>query len=359
VTSQRFLRTAAAVLAIVALVLIASVASTWRAGAGAEAAPQPVRAYSATLADRVTKLRASRLQQAAVEWRGGPVTTSTGETVTVLVSESFAPEVTPESWAEFLVHLVHGSELGDLTTYVAPLSEVQDICGDQALGCYSRDRAVTLGETLPDGTTGEAVLRHEYGHHIALYRSNAPWAAIDWGPKYWASAANVCAKVSRREAFPGDEGSSYSLNPGEAWAEVYRLLAEREAGVTTASWEIIAPSFYPTEAMLQAAERDVVQPWASEQTTVSRRAVARGRVWWVPVSTPLDGSYAITVTLPRGGQHDVVLTAGNRATVVKRATRTGPRTRRIAGTICGQRSLYVKVTQKGATGPVSATVRKP
>jgi hypothetical protein len=287
------------------------------------------------------------------------VTTSTGETVTVLVSESFAPEVTPESWAEFLVRLVHGSELQQLTTYVAPLSEVEDICGSRALGCYARDRAITLGETLPDGTTGEAVLRHEYGHHIALYRSNEPWAAIDWGPKNWASAANVCAKVSRREAFPGDEGSNYPQNPGEAWAEVYRLLDERRAGITTASWPIIAPSFYPTEAMLQAAEKDVTQPWASGQKTVSRRAVARGRVWYVPVSTPLDGAYEITVTVPRGGQHEVVLTAANRRTVLKRATKTGPRTRRISGTICGQRSLFVRVTQKGATGAVSVSVAKP
>lgn len=352
-------RTAGAVLALVLLLTAAALGAAWRADAGREAATPAVHAYAGSLADRVTTLRPSRLQQAAVQWRGGPVTTSTGETVTVLVSESFAPDVTPESWAEVLVSFVHGSELQQLTTYVAPLTEVQEICGARALGCYARDRAITLGENLPDGTTGEAVLRHEYGHHIALYRSNDPWAAIDWGPKHWASAANVCLKASRREAYPGDGGQNYSLNPGEAWAEVYRLVDERMAGVTTATWPIIAPSFYPTEAMLQAAERDVVQPWTAGQKTVSRRAVARGRVWWLPISTPLDGSYAITVTVPRGGQHEIVLTAGNRRTVLKRATRTGPRTRHISGTICGQRSPYLKITQKGATGPVSVAVTKP
>jgi len=330
--------------------------------AGIEAAPPPseAHAYKGSLAARVTPLRTSRLEQAAVDWRGGPITTSTGETMTVLVSNTFALEaVTPESWAEFLVQRVHGSELEDLTMYVAPLEEVQEICGAQALGCYSRNTAVTLGETLPDGTTGEDVLRHEYGHHIALYRSNPPWAAIEWGPKQWASAANICTKVSRGEAFPGDEGEHYAQNPGEVWAETYRLMDERKAGVTTGSWQIVAPSFYPTEAMLQAAERDVLQPWAASQTTVARRAVARGRIWWVPLATPLDGNYTIGVTVPKGGQHEVVLTASNRRTVVKRATRTGPRTRRISGTVCGQRTLYVKVAQKGATGPVTVTVSKP
>jgi hypothetical protein len=45
--------------------------------------------------------------------------------------------------------------------------------------------------------------------------------------------------------------------------------------------------------------------------------------------------------------------------VIKRAARTGPRTRTISGTICGQRAPYVKITQKGAPGPVTVTVTKP
>jgi hypothetical protein len=346
-------------LVVLAAAVLATAAFAAGLGSGGIAAPQGAPAAIVPLAERITTLQADRLQQAAVEWRGGPVTTSTGETVTILVSDSFAPEVTPEGWAEFLVGLLHGSEIGQLTTYVAPLAEVQDICGSEALGCYSRDRAITLGETLPDGTTGEAVLRHEYGHHIALHRSNAPWEAIDRGPKYWASAANVCARASRGEAVPGGRGDDYGLNPGEAWAEVYRLVDERKAGVTTVSWDIISRSFFPTEAMLQAAERDVVEPWSDEQTSVARRAVARGRAWWIPLSTPLDGSYTISVVLPRGGQHEVTVTAANRRTVIKRATRTGPRTRTVSGTICGQRAPYVKITQKGAPGPVTVTVTKP
>ncbi len=312
------------------------------------------------VADRITKLEPRRLQQAAISWRGGPIVTSTGETVNVLVSDAFAVDaVTPESWAEFLVKLVHGPELAQLTTYLAPLEEIRAVCGGGALGCYSRNRSVALGEVLADGTSPEEVIRHEYGHHIALYRSNSPWQAIDWGPKHWASAAGVCARVARGEAYPGNQEQNYAQNPGEAWAETYRLMDERKAGITIATWEIIAPSFYPTEAALVAAERDVLQPWTAGTQTVVRKSVAKSRTWWVPLSTPLDGSFAVTVKLPRGGQHAVSLLAANRRTLIKRGTVTGARERRITGTVCGQRSLFVRVTQKGKPGLVTVVSSTP
>ena len=103
---------------------------------------------------------------------------------------------------------------------------------------------VAPGETVAD-IAPEEVVRHEYGHHIAFNRLNAPWTAVDWGPKRWASAANVCARVARREAYPGDEGSNYALNPGEAWAEAYRLMDERKAGITTATWQIVVAELLP------------------------------------------------------------------------------------------------------------------
>lgn len=314
-----------------------------------------------SLDGRTTPLRLNRLAQAAIEWRGGPVVTSTGETVTVFVSDAFAPEVvTPESWAEFLARLVHGSELSSLETHIAPLAEVRQICGARALGCYSRNRAISIGEALPDGTTAEEVIRHEYGHHIALYRSNAPWRAIEWGPKRWASTAEICARVSRKDAFPGDEGTNYTRNPGEAWAEVYRLMDERKAGVGAATWQTVAPSFYPDEAALQAAEQDVVAPWTTGEKLVVRRQLTRsGQVWWIPISTPLDGSLSVTVTVPKGGLHEAALVAANRRTVLQRAQWSGARQRSLSRSVCGQRSLYVKVTQKGTFGGVRVAVSRP
>ena len=208
--------------------------------------------------------------------------------VNVFVSDSL-PLETPEKWAEFIAKLTHGSEISQLDSRLATLAEVQDLCGGNALGCYGQDEMISLGETFPEETTPEEVVRHEYGHHVAAHRQNTPWLALDWGTKHWASAANVCARAARNEAFPGDGGRNYSRNPGEAWAETYRLMDERKNGITTATWPIIAPSFFPDEAALVAAERDVLQPWTARKTTTFRRTFGKStkKVWWIPL---VDGA---------------------------------------------------------------------
>ena len=173
------------------------------------------------------------------------------------------------------------------------------------------------GETAFD-TSPQEIARHEYGHHIAFHRSNAPWDAIDWGPKRWASAANICARVTRKEAYPGDEGSNYARNPGEAWAEVYRLTDERKAGITTATWPIIAPSFYPDAPALDAAELDVVQPWTAPRTTSFTHVFGKKDLQGL-VDTALDSARRrcrISATVPERGIIDVALVAPNRRTIV-------------------------------------------
>jgi hypothetical protein len=339
--------------------LIASLAA---AASGVESAafsaPTQARALDG---DLDAQLRPSRLARAAATFRGGPITTSTGETVDVRVSDLLPLETsTPEGWAEFLTKLTHGPEISRLTTYIVSFSEVQEICGSRALGCYGGNQLVAPGELAAD-ISPEEVVRHEYGHHIAYHRVNAPWAAIDWGPKRWASAANVCAKASRGEAFPGDEGSNYARNPGEAWAETYRLMDERKVGITTATWPIIAPSFYPNEAALQAAEQDVIAPWTAQRTTLSTRVFGKKtpKVWWIPLATALDGDLRISATVPNGSTADVALVGADRRTVVKRAQWVGQRVKRLDGSVCGQRSLFVRVTQKGALGRVRVSVTAP
>ena len=160
--------------------------------------PMSARAMRAhTLeADAAAPFHAARLAREATTFRGGPIVASTGETVDVRVSDALPAETaTPEGWAEFLAGLIHGTELSQLTTYVVTFDEMQDVCGTQALGCYARNQLVVPGETAFD-TSPEEIARHEYGHHIANHRSNSPWDALDWGPKRWASVANVCARVT-------------------------------------------------------------------------------------------------------------------------------------------------------------------
>jgi hypothetical protein len=344
----------AVLLAGALLVLALAAAAAWNADG-------PSLSARVTDADLGT-LRPARLADAAVTSRGGPITTSTGETVDVRVSDALPLETsTPEAWAEFLTGLTHGPEITRLSAYLGTIAEIEDICGRQALGCYGRNEMVAIGEPALQDASPEEIVRHEYGHHIAFHRLNAPWAAIDWGPKRWATAANVCARAARKEVYPGDEGQYYALNPGEAWAETYRLMDERKAGITTASWQIVDRSFFPSEQAVQAAELDVVQPWTKASTTGFTRVFGKRtrKVWWIRVSTPLDGDLRVTATMPRGGTAEVALVSANRTTVLRRAQWVSQRVRRIEGSVCGQRSLFVRVTQSGALGRVRVSVMAP
>jgi hypothetical protein len=303
----------------------------------------------------------ARVSRAASVWSGGPMTTSTGETVTVYVSAALPVELgTAQTWAEFLVELVHGPELAALTAYIAPLVEVQEICGPRALGCYGGNRLVAMGETM-FGITAAEIVRHEYGHHVAGNRLNPPWAAIDWGPKNWASSANICRRAADGSAYPGDEGDRYTLNPGEAWAETYRLMSEAKSGALGSGWQLVDPSFQPDEVALQAAELDVLEPWTvASKTAFRHRFTAKGkRVWSVPIATPLDGDLKITINLPKQGLHDAVLFDRERGRILATGLWAGTSAKRITKTVCGTRSLVLKVSQRGAYGRVVAVVEKP
>ena len=68
------------------------------------------------------------------------------------------------------------------------------------------------------------MIAHEYGHHIAANRSNAPLQALDFGPKRWSSYELVCKNTEDGRLAPGDQSEYYRMNPGEAWAEAYARL---------------------------------------------------------------------------------------------------------------------------------------
>ena len=298
-----------------------------------------------------------QLARSSASWNGGPTVAATGETVSVYVSTALAPELgTQQTWADFLAGLEHGPEISSLTAYIATYDETRDICGQQALGCYAGDRMVAIGESVDDVDAVD-VVRHEYGHHIAAHRANPPWSAIDWGPKHWATALDVCRRADRGTAAPGDEDDDYELNPGEAWAETYRLLAQRRAGVDGAPW-IVDESFLPDEAALAAAERDVVQPWTVPRRLVLRHTFTKkgSRAWTVRLGTPLDGSAEVMLTLPRNGLHDVSVLDAEQGTVLARGLWASPRAKGMSITLCGRRSILLRVKQKGAFGRVALAV---
>jgi hypothetical protein len=284
-------------------------------------------------------------------WQGGTFTASTGEQVRVLVSDELAdPSTIGQTWANFFASLLHGSELGVLTAYVVAPDQLASMCGPNALGCYGSNQLVMTDETLY-GVTPQEVGMHEYGHHVASNRLNPPWSAVDWGPKRWASVANVCLRTQQGSAYPGDEDQHYTQNPGEAWAEVYRVVNQLRQGATTVDWPIVDGSFYPDATALQAAAEDVTNPWTAPVSQSYGGRFVRGgaKVWKLSVPTALDGSLAATLSLPPASFDELTVLTTN-GQVLAKGLWSGVSTKQIAMTVCGQRQLVFRVVEKGAFG---------
>ncbi len=292
-------------------------------------------------------------------WRGGTYTAATGEHVRIEVSDAYAPEaVSAQAWADFFARLVHGHELATVTVRIGTPLDVLAECGLQAFACYGDGVLVTSGE-LFGGKTPEELARHEYGHHVAASRANPPWLALDWGPKRWASQAGICARAAAGTAFP-DSNEDYERHPGEAWAEVYRVLDERRSGIAALTWAIVDDSFIPDAAALHAAEDDVTKPWTAPVRTALAGRFERGRPQrrLIPVATPLDGLLTAELRLPRG-RLDTLELLSPEGRVLARGLWAGPSTRRLSFTVCGQRRLTLRVTAAQAPGSFHLTVTRP
>jgi hypothetical protein len=303
--------------------------------------------------------RAGERRIRAASWWGRTYTTSTGEAVTVSVSDSYPEDATVgQGWGEFFAGLIHGSELQLLHVYVATPQEVQSECGSRdALGCYRSNELVVPGEPT-QGVDPKTIATHEYGHHVAFNRLNPPWRAVEWGAKRWASYANVCSRAAAGIAFPGDEDSHYSQNPGEAFAETYRLLNETKAGASAFTWPIVDSTFYPDAAALRAVEDDVLNPWMSATSKTLRVRFPKGKkVWALQIATPLDGQLDVKVTLPAGALDDVSLVGDG--DVLAAGLWSGLHEKKLSYQICGRRSLLLRVVRKGAPRSFGVRVTQP
>ncbi len=283
-----------------------------------------------------------------IQWREHVYTAPTNEPVDVAVSPTYpADQPIGQRWADFFAALPHGPELVRLKAYVAPLSEVQTICGGSAVGCYGDDQLIVTNEPAL-GFSPEEVARHEYGHHIALNRSNAPWPAIDWGPKRWATAAHICSRVRWNNAYPGDESLLYKLNPGEAFAEAYRVLVDTKIREAQPTWPLVDASFYPDQVALDAVEQDVDSPWTGP---TAQTFSTRGAVWERSVATPLDGTLTVRLTGPAR-----LALVGDDGRPIRPTLHRG---RSLAYEVCGQRSVTIRVTPRNETTRLQLRVATP
>jgi hypothetical protein len=286
--------------------------------------------------------------------------TRSGENVTVYASTAYLQDpALGQKWADFLSSLVHGSELSSVTVFLAPQSQIGRVCGTEALACYSGDDHVLIspGEDPDESISAEAVITHEYGHHVAATRSNAPWSALDYGTKRWASYIQVCSRARAGQLFPGSEESpNYQLNPGEGFAEAYRVLNERKAGIAETPWQIVSNVLYPDSTALSMLEADVASPWTAPTTTTrTGRFTRTARVRTYTVPTQLDGTLRVSVRASSGTRVSLDVFAGSSRLV--HAAGAGTLTR--SQTICGQRSVRVRVTEVRGTGSFRLTVSKP
>jgi hypothetical protein len=299
-----------------------------------------------------------RLAGPPVGFWGGEYTTSSNERVTIYTSSSYAvDEAANQRWADFMGRLLHGSELSRVTVYFATPFEANRLCSGTAdlvhnvLGCYGSSTIVAPGEDTTK-VSAESVLTHEYGHHIAANRSNAPWRAIDWGAKRWATAMNICALSKAHVVFPGDESLLYRLNPGEGFAETYRGFSERTEGHHVGPWGVLDTVLYPGGDAVPAIVADVLNPWTGNQTkSFHGRFTAHGpSVKTFTFKSRFDGTFSASAT----SHARIRIAILNWRTVVARGRGSAHTT------LCGGvRERDVRVIRTRGNGSFTLTVSLP
>ena len=215
----------------------------------------PATAMAEPFKDRVITGATARAAQ--VEGTTQNYATADGTQIPITLAASYKGDpAIAQTYATFLGTLPHGSELASLRVTVVASSEIASACGgddgDGILACYgANDRTMIVpgDQAAESDVSVNYVIAHEYGHHIAANRSNAPLEALDFGPKRWSSYELVCKEAMDGRLAPGDQGENYLSNPGEAWAEAYARLV-----FPTEGWRF-TPVLRPTQGSTLAARR--------------------------------------------------------------------------------------------------------
>jgi hypothetical protein len=153
---------------------------------------------------------------------------------------------------------------------------------------------------------------------------------------------------------------NYALNPGEAFAESYRVLMETDGSAVGFDWPIVDPSFRPDSQSLAALREDVIHPWESTSTTTIRgKFLRRSRTWTGQVASPLDGEIRIQVNVPGGGADDVTLLSRDGRAVLAAGSWSSSGAKVAEYRVCGTRSLRVRVRRGGAAARFALRVATP
>jgi hypothetical protein len=287
-------------------------------------------------------------------------------TITVSVTPACAEtcDVTdPQRVADFIGTLIHGDEVDLLTVQLDSEFQLGFDCGFGAEACYfSGENKIVIGgyeEADGDGATFDFVLAHEYGHHVAQHREMpAPFSdAIDWGPERWASLEGVCRGQRQGRLYPGDEGTHYFEDPGEAFAEAFAHYRFPDLPVT---WRY-SPALEPNAAAFKAIREDTLEPWQGRTSlTLSGHVPARGEGAAVEsLRTPLDG--LVSLRPSSLSRHGYELALRSRAGRLLRSSRNGlDPNQRLDYTVCGEHRLRLVITStKPHRTPFRLQIQRP
>jgi hypothetical protein len=335
------------------------VAAAAVAGSASAAAGVPTRSGLTHFRDASFYPSLARTIDPSTVWPFSVVST-TGETVRINLSKKLYPQrdaAVAQQWADFFASLLHGPELASLDAYLLSASEVQRECGPGALACYGRNRIIAPAEDPSFDVSAQSVVAHEYGHHVAAHRLDTPWDAIDYGTKRWASYEKVCSKTRKGLYYPGDETEEhYFYNPGEGFAEAYRVLNERRLSLDEAPWDIVTNELFPDDNALALIEQDVSTPWTKNTALTRTGSVstsAKSRSFAVP--TPLDGRFSVRLSSSAKATFRLDILS---PTATRLAQATG-RNASASTTVCGQRALKIRVTDVSGAGAFRLTISRP
>jgi hypothetical protein len=294
-----------------------------------------------------------------------PIDDGSGATIAVDVTAACATGCTaanPQQIADFVGTLIHGPEVDLLTIQLDTPFQVMFDCGLGAEACYysGEDKIVLSGneETSSDGAGRDFVLAHEYGHHVAQHRHlPAPFGgAVDWGTERWASRENVCQGRRHGRFFPGDEGSHYFEDPGEAFAEAF---AHYRFPRDPVRWRYSA-GLRPTPAAFQAIREDTLSPWHQRTSIVlSGHVPARGEGATVEtLHTPLDGMVSLRPSL-RGRGYELALRS-RAGRLLRRSHHALNAHGKLDYTVCGESRLRLVITStRRRRTPFKLQVQRP
>jgi hypothetical protein len=311
--------------------------------------------------DRVIS-SSSPVAQAALSGTWHTYTAADGTQVVAAISDRYGGQASNsivQSYIDFLDSLDHGPELAQLKIYVAPPDEVLSECGglEGTLACYDSSTKIMVvpGEQVDAGSSGVTtsyVVAHEYGHHIAASRSNDPFSAFRFGPKYWASYELVCDRTLNGLLAPGNEQQFYLSNPGEGWAETYAQLK-----YPMVEWQF-TPLLKPDAGAFDAARRDVLNPWQGSVTKTFKGTFAKhgSTTRRFRFDLTLDGRLQMRLKGPRKSDYNFSIRSNGRDQ--GKTTTAGSRDRVSYLAACRQDATeHVTVTAKRVTGSGPFTLR--